>query len=61
MPEPIDQAIRVAYLRATPDQQVEYDERAGILQYESGLPREEAELEAYNQLSWATRVLGIKR
>ena len=33
-------------LALTPDEQIDFDERAAIMEFDGGLPREEAEAEA---------------
>lgn len=44
--EPQDIQLRIWYRSLTPDQREFFDERAGIIEYEAGAPRGEAERQA---------------
>lgn len=44
--EPVNLELRIWYRGLTADQREFFDERAGILEFEGNLPREEAERQA---------------
>lgn len=49
MPRPIDPKALIAYLRMNEDERYDFDERAGIIEFDGNMPRLVAEQEALRE------------